>query len=562
MSDQILESLFLDHQLWVEAVEHGVGKQLPQWVLESFQDPHFRADLCRQIAYGDYEIGAPHTAYVPKDDGGERVIFVNEPQDRLLLHVICKWLMRNVPAMVHPACHSYQEGEGIGRIVRNFSAHVCRNSQLLPDEEGIVGRKFDIHKYFDSVSRASIHRAFDAVEQLWGQSSVIDLLRRYYDSDVYYDSRQHQLLTAYNGLKQGCAVSAWLANVILYDLDEAVAGREGLYVRYSDDIVYVGADYEEVTSLVNDHLSKLGLSLNERKIEPITSSRFVRFLGYNVRGQEMTLSAKWVKHFQHEIDRRTIKNTSLIRKVRSIRQQGGKSMEQQLRRILERASRRVARYLYHGDGHFAWADHVLGIVNRQSDLQQLNLYCMDALRAVFTGKTRIGALGVSLTQGILRSKGRHVAANRRDTAQLSREGSFAGWLEGYLSMSAMNSIRHNKWLYRTMIATLIDPQKHMLYPGGSGSEGVDAVEEMENRYSQFRDSQPDGEACGRFYALPIEEMTTATLLRGGNRAAAKEQLEHWITERIDFASLANAPQDWYWQSSRYPELVLLSKWFK
>ena len=110
-------------------------------------------------------------------------------------------------------------------------------------------------------------------------------------------------MEAYQGIKQGCAVSSWFANVLLYELDAKLSALGGCYVRYSDDILFVGESYEKATTLLKEELQKIDLSLNEEKQEDIRSDRFVRFLGFDIRGGEITLSEKWVKHFQHQVDR-------------------------------------------------------------------------------------------------------------------------------------------------------------------------------------------------------------------------------------------------------------------
>lgn len=561
MSDTILRSLFLDKALWAEVIDHGVDRGLPGYVLEKFQDPHGRAEMCRSIAFGEYEIEPPRTGYRPKDDGGERTFFANSPQDRLLLHAIYKWLMRNAAEHVHPCCRSYREGIGIGSIVRDFSKRIAQLS--MGDEGKTVGQKFDIHKYFESVGREFIHLAFDRVEQRYGHSSVIDLLRRYYDSDVYYDSRQHMLVEAYNGIKQGCAVSAWLADVILYDLDAELSAHKGLYVRYSDDIIYVGDDYEDATECIVRHLAKVGLTLNQKKVEDITSTRFVRFLGYNVRGSEITLSQKWVKHFQHEIERRTTKDIRLMRQVRRIRHCWDATSEARLQALLHRATKSVMRFLYHGDGHYSWSSHVIGVVNRQQDLKQLHLFCLDALRAVYTGKSHIGGLGVSKTEGVVRGRGKNVTSNRVATAHLHGLSDDEGWIDGYYSIAGMHKLRVSRWLRRTIVAESQRGYSKDRYASVAVHEDKDAViTALRNEYKMLRFSLPDGKEFDKYYALPIERMTHRHLLTGAKRSEMRQRFENWIAGNISYENhLQESSNQWFWQSKEFPEFIILKNWF-
>lgn len=563
MRDNILESIFLDTSLWSEAIAHGLDKHIAHCWLETFADPHERAKLCVQIAEGEYRIQPPHTGYKKKDDGGERMFLANEPQDRLLLNIIYKWLMRNEAGMIHPSCKSYQSGTGISKIVKEISRRITCNEKV--ERNTVVGRKFDIHKYFDSIGRGYIHAALQAVEEDYGCSSVLDLLHDYYDSDIYYDTRQRCMVENYQGIKQGCAVSAWLANVLLYELDKELSHRDGLYVRFSDDILYIGEDYEEVTDIIRKRLAKIGLQLNERKISDIVAGEYFCFLGFEIHGQDITLSKKWVKHFQQEIDKRTVRNMPLIRKVRRIRQEGGDKQEARLMEVLDKTMRSVASLLLYGNGKYSWATEVLPTINNTADLQQLTTYCLDALRTVYTGHTNIGGLGKSQKHGIQRGKGRNVKSNRLATQHLMPQESGMPHLHGFLSLLAAKKAVTNKWLFRTVSIDMVDTHAHPAY--GQIQEEAneisreEVIAELEALYENYLYSKPDGEKLERFYAHPLEEQTIETLIRGGSRKEALLQLEQFLVTQMGFTLLQETENSWYWQSKNYPQLVLLKKWF-
>lgn len=563
MRDHILESIFLDTALWRDAVAHGVEKRVDHGILERLADPHFRADLCVQIAEGDYRIQPPHTGYRKKDDGGERMFLANEPLDRLLLNVIYRWLMRNEASMIHPSCKSYRSGIGIGAVVREIARRTSGASGN--GRSKVVGRKFDIHKYFDTIGREHIHAAFDAVERHHGPSSVIDLLRAYYDSDLYYDTRRRVMVEGYMGIKQGCAVSSWLANALLYPLDEELSQRGGgLYVRYSDDILYLGDDYDEATMIIRDGLSLVGLRLNERKIADVVRDEYFRFLGFEIHGADISLSHKWVKHFQHEVEKRTIGNAGLIGKVRTVRRAGGVNQEQKLMRLLNSACRNLAQFLLYGDGHYSWATMVLPTVNNQADLRQLTVFCLDALRAVYTGHTHIGGLGKSHRQGIQRGTGRNVKANRIATRHLENNHRLLG---GFISLCAVQRTIANKWLFRCVAVNLVDKRHHTLYGrvdevGCRSQSPQERLSRLEALYATYLASQPDGDnKVERFYAPSLDEMTQEALIGGTNRQQAFEALERYLASEVDFATLPVQEGAWYWQSATHPQLVLLREWF-
>jgi len=552
MKDAILESIFLDTHLWTEVIEHGCLKGIPTDVLLYLQSPVGRAEVCGQIEDGEYAVSPPHTGYRMKDDGGERVFFANEPLDRLVLNVIYKWLIRNEKQMTHPHCRSYQEGIGVGQIVKNVAYYLNKYSQ---DTNGVIGCKFDIHKYFESVGREHIHRALDSVESHYGKSAIIDLLRKYYNSDIYYDSRKKQLVEQYQGIKQGCAVSAWLANVILYPLDDKLSRIDGFYCRYSDDIIYVGPHSAKVTDIIRQELNGMGLKLNEKKIEHIRPDKFVRFLGYYIRGNEITLSPKWVKKFQQNIESITVHNRKLIQQVRNLRREQAGDMEERLMRIVKRAAKKLAISLYAGS-RYSWASLTLGVINREEDIKQLNLYCLDALRAVYTGKTNIGGLGVSKENGIQRGKGRNVKANRMTTNHIIRN-------VGYLSLTAMHNIRHNKWLFLAVANDLIFGQAKEKYQcNKTAAKGGIDIESLEKLYEEYCYSRPNAKRIERYYAKHIEELTMKDMIRGKSRNETLEQMESWLSNNISYHNFPAGKGMWYWQSSAYPQLVLLRQWFE
>ncbi|MBR6648488.1 MAG: hypothetical protein IKL29_03820, partial [Bacteroidaceae bacterium] len=243
---------------------------------------------------------------------------------------------------------------------------------------------------------------------------------------------------------------------------------------------------------------------------------------------------------------------------------------EKLKIIIEKTQRRVARFLYLGDGEYSWATLVLGVINRPEDIKTLNLYCLDAIRAVYTGKTHIGALGVSKISGIIRGKGRNVAENRRKTIDITgKYTALDGWLDNYYSIAAMKKSINNKWLYRTITCDLVTSDYENItykYNGSDVSleeyELHSNIEELEKAYKQYLNSRPDGKKVCRYYGKQLSEMKTIELLRGKNRSVARKELDYFITENIDYDNLKRKNRDWYWQSSTFPQLILLKKWFK
>ena len=419
--DKILQ-MFFDIDRWTKAIEKGVGKDIRKDQLILLTGENTRIAIADAMRKGKYEISPPHTAQIPKENGEFRTDYVNEPIDRVILSIANDLLFDLMPEMVHVSCKSYQTKIGCGKVVTEVS-----NKMVATEKDGYFGWKSDLSKYFDSVPVQYIDEAFDKVEAQHGHSALIDVLRKYYHCDLYFDE-DNNLLRQYQSLKQGCAVASWLADVLLYDLDEELSQMDGFYTRYSDDMLFVGEEYGKAMSVLQSRLEEKTMKLNPKKVEYLTMDKWFKFLGFSIKGSMISLSSSRIKTFQHEIEKRTIRKPGIT---------------------LTKAINAVNRYLYKGNGEFSWATQILPVCNVRKDLDELNKFVMDCLRAVQTGKRKVGGLGYVKTKSdgcIVRGLGRNVKANR---------GKTVGGIPGYLTLGCMqNAILTRRAVYNTLVASL------------------------------------------------------------------------------------------------------------
>ena len=420
MADIILQKFF-EIERWTKAIEKGVVKDIRKDQLILLTSEETRIQMYRAMYNGTYEISPPHTAKIPKDNGDFRTVYVNEPIDRIVLSIANDLLFELCPEMVHKQCKSYQTGIGCGKIVLEVS-----NTIVSANTSEILGWKADLSKYFDSVPIKYIDEAFDYVEKKYGYSALIHVLRKYYLCDLYFNE-DNQLCSHYQSLKQGCAVASWLADVLLYKLDEELSSMSGYYVRYSDDMLYVGSDYQWAMERLECRLSEMEMQLNPSKVEYLSNSQWFKFLGFSIKGKDISLSSSRIKTFQKEIEARTIKKPN---------------------RSLEKAVHSVNRYLYKGNGEFSWASSILPVCNVKRDIDELNKFVMDCLRAVETGKRKVGGLGYVKYKPdgcVVRGRGKNVSANRTKTNKIA----------GYLTIGCMrNALLTSREVYNTLVLSL------------------------------------------------------------------------------------------------------------
>ena len=420
MTDLLLQKFF-EKERWEQALELGVGKGIDKGELRKLTSPEIRLAMYNAIITDNYEIAPPHQAQIPKDNGDMRIVYVNENVDRIFLSIVNNLFFEMFPEFVHKSCKSYQTGLGCGKIVQEVSR------QVIKTDSNIVGFKADLTKYFDTVPLRYIDAVFDNMETKIGRSKIIDIVRKYYHTDLCFDFNG-ELIEMYQSLKQGCAVASFLADAVLYNLDATVSTLPGYYVRYSDDLLYIGEKREMAFEIVKSILGEMNMTLNPKKVEHVYKDKWVKFLGFNIKGNQITLSKSRVKSFQKEIEARTIK-------------QRGISMT--------RAINSVNNYLYKGDGRYSWATSVLPIINVDKDIEELNSFVMDAIRACATQKKKIGGLGSVNDKPdytILRGIGKNVTANR---AKTEKE------IPGYLTIGCMrNALLTRRAVFETLVRTM------------------------------------------------------------------------------------------------------------
>lgn len=425
MQNKLLEKIF-EMPRWEALIEKAELKGIDKGELRKMCRPEVRLSIYQAIKNETAEFCIPHMAQIPKDTLGEyRTVFVGENVDRCLQSLINDCLFELFPEMIHPSCKSYQKNLGTGKTVKELS------SILANTKTEIVGVKSDFHHYFDMVNLDAIMHVFDVIESKLGfekgTEPVMNLLRKTWKNNMVFDL-DGNLIEQYCGIRQGNAIGSFLADAILYELDDFMSKKYKFYCRYSDDCITLHNNPDEIIRDMNSIISKYGVCLNPRKVQVLYKNKWFKFLGYNLKGDMITLSKSRVKSFQKEIEARTIKQRNIS---------------------MTKAINQVNSYLYKGDGTYSWATSVLPIINVGKDINVLNEFVMDCIRACATGKKKIGGLGSVNDKEdytILRGTGKNVTANRNKTEKE---------IDGYLSICCMqNALLTRRAVYETLVRSM------------------------------------------------------------------------------------------------------------
>ena len=181
------------------------------------------------------------------------------------------------------------------------------------------------------------------------------------------------------GIPQGTAISAFLANLYLFEFDKAIFQKvvvecKGLYRRYSDDIIIAcGHEFEkEINDLVLSEITKYNLVINSDKTE---RSEFVRI-------DNIGLCCKPLRYLGFEFDgnRALIKSSGLAKYYRKakilVKVKAGKARKLQKKKITNNTQiyRRIIykRYTHLGKRNFiSYVKKASSILEDPSVLKQI-----------------------------------------------------------------------------------------------------------------------------------------------------------------------------------------------
>jgi len=358
-------ALFASMDTLQMTVDSAIDKRIDHSVINWLADPSQRVLILAAMESGQYRIAPPHIVLIPKPGSSEmRKVYCNEALDRIVCTQIGHVYQEMFGDMIHPACVSYQRGIGVGHIVKEISDYISKHPNLK-------GAKFDIHHYFDEISE----EARDAALKELNTGSCIDQIVWDYLHDDTVVDENGEVISVYKGIAQGFAVSPFLANYLLRDIDEAISKLNVLYYRYSDDILILGPDFEKARAILYEGLKQKGLSINPKKVTPIDVKTPFIFLGFKIHSDRITFSDDSLKRFKTKIRAYT--------KTRK-----GQALKSE--KVLATVIREVNHDLYvaylQNDREFGWAEYMFGIVNVLEDIEMLDKYVKDHLRHVFTGK--------------------------------------------------------------------------------------------------------------------------------------------------------------------------------
>lgn len=152
--------------------------------------------------------------------------------------------------------------------------------------------KLDIASYFDSIEWPLLE---DILSQRILEEPVILLIGENVCAGIL--NEDGEVTAPVKGIHQGSSLAPVLSNIFLMDVDKWIAENSSFYARYSDDMLILGANEQELESLWNaieQKLIKLHLSLRREKSGIFSLADGADFLGYHfdINGKSIPVKAE------------------------------------------------------------------------------------------------------------------------------------------------------------------------------------------------------------------------------------------------------------------------------
>ena len=267
--------------------------------------------LRKRLKDGSYRPLPLRRVHIPKGDGKTRPLGIPAVRDRVAQETIRLLLNPIFELVFHDDSFGFRPGRNCHQAVRRVLELHRQGYFYVLDA--------DIKGFFDNIPHEVV-MAGVAAEVADG--NILRIVERFLKAGVMEEGVVQPTPV---GTPQGGVISPLLANIALNSLDWRLHERGFRFVRYADDFVVLGrteAEVKEAHGLVQEQLTRIGLTLSAEKTKITTFRQGFSFLGFAVSSQTVTMRPKSVEKFKTNIRNLTRRHHNLdeevVRKINAV----------------------------------------------------------------------------------------------------------------------------------------------------------------------------------------------------------------------------------------------------
>lgn len=220
-------------------------------------------------------------------DKKPRIIVIPTMRDRLVLgilnsilqNIFSDCIQKNLPnAYIH-------------KIKKYISLHIGRPIYFF---------QTDIKSFYDTISHSLL---MSKLRQRIADERIISLIDIAIKNPIVdIKDTNSTFLYKNRGIPQGLAISNILAQIYLQDIDNSMAKRDGLYLRYVDDILLLNVDLHVTKKVIQKEIARERLALSpEKTLRGDLRFIDIDYLGYSLNAKKISVRSKNIHNFINRI---------------------------------------------------------------------------------------------------------------------------------------------------------------------------------------------------------------------------------------------------------------------
>lgn len=295
----------------------------------------------------------------------KRTVYSFSEDEMMVLKVLSR-LLHGYDPLFSPNLYSFRKDLSVKDAVKRMAS--------IPD----LGKKYcykaDISDYFNSIDWET---ARTSMEPDLGDPRLMAFL------DMMLSDRRVEsdggITEEHKGAMAGIPTSAFIANHYLKDLDSSFEDSGMIYMRYSDDIILISSDREELMAgreRILSFIESKGLTVNPDKEKIVLPGETVEFLGFGFRDGKVDISDAGVEKIKAKIRRsaRSIRRWMVRKDV---------PPEKALRVMTRKFN---GKFFGDGDNGLNWAVWYFSSIDTNESLKTIDRHLQDWCRYIVTGR--------------------------------------------------------------------------------------------------------------------------------------------------------------------------------
>ena len=238
---------------------------------------------------------------IPKPDGSMRPLGIPTVRDRIVQQAILNVIQPIFEPDFHPSSYGY-------RPKRSCQHAVAKAQQFLVRYNLPWAVDMDLSKCFDTLDHELI---LNSLNGKISDGTLLKLIKQFLKSGVFIDGvvRATEI-----GSPQGGVISPLLMNIYLDEFDQKMKQLNIRIVRYADDILIFAPSKrkaEQYQRIATEILDSLKLTVNTSKTHISNVDRGIKYLGFIIRRDYLSIDEQRVNRFKDKIRMMTPRNSGI-----------------------------------------------------------------------------------------------------------------------------------------------------------------------------------------------------------------------------------------------------------